>query len=118
MFGKTEVSICLALTALAVRAAAFVPEFRPSENYEETGYNALGYRTTFWNAERNPIHFGVDAQGRITAITNAIGKVTSFTFDDAGNLTDREATVLRGNDKIRIFDHRVCCNSQLSHHSS
>ena len=53
-------------------------------------YNALSYRTVFWNAERHPIRFGINAQGRVIAITNAIGKVTSFTFDDAGNLTDRE----------------------------
>ncbi len=63
--------------------------FRPSGNYEEYGYDAVGNRTAFWNAERNTMNFGVDAQSRITSITNAIGKVTSFTFDDAGNLISR-----------------------------
>ena len=63
---------------------------RPSGNYEEYGFDALGNRTTFWNAEFKPITFGVDAQGRVTSITNAIDKVTEFSFDDAGNLFSRK----------------------------
>jgi len=75
--------------------------FRPSNNYEEYGYNALGGRTHFWNAEYKPMTFGVDAQGRVTSITNAIGKVTSFTFDDAGNL----ATRLNAENELTEYGH-------------
>jgi len=62
---------------------------RPSGNYEEYAYNALGARTAFWNAEFKPTTFGVDTQGRVTSVTNAINKVTSFSFNDAGNLATR-----------------------------
>jgi len=71
---------------------------RPSGNYEEYGYDALGNRTAFWNAEFKPMTFGVDAQGRVTSITNAINKVTSFVFDDAGNLSQRTAADLKVTD--------------------
>ncbi len=60
--------------------------FRPSGSFEETGYDWLGNRTVFWNAEGNPITFGVDAQERVTSITNAINDVTSFGYNPDGTL--------------------------------
>ncbi|MBN2703824.1 MAG: SBBP repeat-containing protein, partial [Pontiellaceae bacterium] len=73
-------------------------QFRPSRSVEEYQYNELGYRTHFWNAESKPTTFGVDAKGRTTSVTNALNKVTRYSFDEAGNVEwrikpDQEQTI-------------------------
>ena len=72
MLRQLKPLLYFALTALAVSASAFIPPSQPVKS-----------------AEHKPMFFGFDAQGRVKAITNAIGKVTSFTYSDAGNLKDR-----------------------------
>ena len=96
--------------------------FRPFGNYEGYGFDDLGNRTHFWNADRKTTTFGMDAQGRVTSITNAIGKVTSFSFDDAGNLFSRKdaknaetfygydllnrlSSITNGGIEVATFDH-------------
>jgi len=54
---------------------------RPAGAEEQFSYDSLSNRIGFYNADGKPIPFGFDAQGRIIAITNALGKVTAFSHD-------------------------------------
>jgi RHS repeat-associated protein len=58
----------------------------PDGSFEELTYDARGNVTVFRDQAGALTRYGYNAAGQVTALTNALGGVTTLTYDAAGNL--------------------------------